>query len=152
MVENGYRGDVLIQGLCERIMDCILDVSVPYTDAPTYQMKDPSKVLEQAERLKNKKYLQPCLEQHHHSIPFIVSVNGFIREESKMVLKVLAARTSTKTGNTYSNVMGYTRVRPIVAIFKSTHVCLRGSRVPTLRMSNMRPQWEDTTGMALLKF
>jgi hypothetical protein len=113
-------------------------------------MKDPSKVLEAVEHLKKKKYLQPCLDQRHHFIPFIVSVDGLIRKEAKMVLKVLAARTSTKSGKMYSNVMGYMRARLSIAIIRATHVCIRGSIVPTLRMRNILPQWEDKTGMVLL--
>jgi hypothetical protein len=68
-------------------------------------MKDPSKVLEAEERLKKKKYLQPCLDQHRHFTPFIVSVDVLIGKEAKTVLKVIAARTATKVGNMYSNVM-----------------------------------------------
>jgi hypothetical protein len=74
-----------------------------------------------------------------------------IGKEAKTVLKVLAART-TKAGNTYSNVMGYMRARLSIAIVRASHVCIRGSRVPTSRISNMRPQWEDMAGMVLLKF
>jgi hypothetical protein len=48
MAENEDRSDVLILGLWERGTDCILEIRVTDTDAPTYQMKDPSKVLEEA--------------------------------------------------------------------------------------------------------
>jgi hypothetical protein len=75
-----------------------------------------------------------------------------IGKEAKTVLKVLAAITATKAGKTYSNVMGYMRARLSIVIVRATHVCLRGSRVPTSRLSNRRPQWEDTAGMALLKY
>jgi hypothetical protein len=123
-------------------------------DAPIYQMKDPSKVLKAAEHLKKKKYVQPCLDQRHHFTPFIVSVDGLIGKEAKMVLKVLAARTVNKAGHMSSNVMGYMRARVSIAIVRAFHVCIRGARVPMSRMSNRRPQWEDMAGMvmALLKF
>jgi hypothetical protein len=75
-----------------------------------------------------------------------------IGKESKTVLKVLAARTATKSGKTYSNIMGYTRTHLSIAIVRATHVCLSGSRVPTSRMSNRHPQWEDAAMMALLKY
>jgi hypothetical protein len=99
MAENEDRGDLLIRGLWERGTGCILGVRVTDTDAPTYQMNDPHKVLEAAERLKKKKYLQPCLDQCRHFTPFIVSVG----KEANTVLKFLAARTSTKAGNTYEH-------------------------------------------------
>jgi hypothetical protein len=129
-----------------------LDVRVTDTDAPNYQMKDPRKVIEAEKCLKKKKYLQPCLDQHHHFTPFIVLVDDLIGKEEKTVLIVLAARTSTKAGNTYSNFMGYMRARLGIAIVRATHLALRGSRVPTSHMSSIRPQWEDTVGMAHLKY
>jgi hypothetical protein len=141
-----------VRGLWERGTDCILDVRATDTDAPTYQMKDPSKVLEVAEHLNKKKHLQPCLDQRRRFTPFSVSVDGLIGKEVKTVLKVLAARTATKAGKTHSNVMGYMRTRLSKAIVRATHVCLRGSRAPTSRMSNRRPQWENTAGLALLKY
>jgi hypothetical protein len=107
----------------------MLDVRVTGIDAPNYQMKDPIKVLEEAERLNKKKYLQPCLDQRRHVTPFIVSVDGLIGKEAKTVLKVLVGITSTNAGKTYSNVMGYMRARLSIAIVRATHVCLRGSRV-----------------------
>jgi hypothetical protein len=69
-----------------------------------------------------------------------------------MVLKVLAARTATKAGKMFSNIMGYMRTRLSIAIVRATHVCIRGSRVPTSGMSNRHPQWEDTAGTALPKY
>jgi hypothetical protein len=55
VAENEDRDHVLIQGLWERGVHCILDIPLTYRDAPTYQMKDPSKVLKAAESLKKKK-------------------------------------------------------------------------------------------------
>jgi hypothetical protein len=101
--EDKDHGDVLIHGLWERGTDCILDVRVGDTDAPTYQMKDPSKVLEAAKCLKKKKYFQPCLNQRRQFTPFIVSVDSLIGKEAKSVLKVLAARAANKAGKMYSN-------------------------------------------------
>jgi hypothetical protein len=152
MVENEDRDDVLIQGIWERGTDCILDIRVTDTYTPTYQMKDPSKVIEAAEHLKKKKYLQPCLNQRRQFTPFIVSVDGLTGKEAKSVLKVLAARSATKAGKIYPYIMGYMRARLSIAIVRATHVCLRGSIAPMSRMSNIRTQWDDTVGMDLLKY
>jgi hypothetical protein len=115
-------------------------------------MKDSSKVLEASVRLKKKKYLQPCLNQRPHFTPFVVSFDGLIGNEAKTVLKVIASKTANKAGNTYSNVTGHVRAHLNIAIVRATHICLRVSIVPTLWMSNSRPQWEDTAGMDLLNF
>jgi hypothetical protein len=74
------------------------------------------------------------------------------RKEAQVFLTVLPARTATKNGKTYSRVMGNMMAHLSIAIIRATHVCLRGSRVPTSRMSNMHPHWEDKAGMTLLKF
>jgi hypothetical protein len=98
MAENKDHGDILIRGLWERGTDCILDVRLMDMYAPTYQMKNPRNILEAAECLKKKKYLQLCINQHCHFTPFIVSAEGLIGKEAKTVLKVIAARTATKVG------------------------------------------------------
>jgi hypothetical protein len=125
---------------------------ITYTDAPINQMTDPIKVLAAVQHLKKKKYLQPCLDQRHHLTPFTVSVDGLIGKEANTVLKVLAVRTTTKAGKMYANIIGYTRACLSIAIVRATHVCLRGSIVLTSGMSNIRPHWEDTAGMTLIKF
>jgi hypothetical protein len=120
-----YRNLLTSQGT-----DCILDVRVTDTDATSYALKPSDKVLEAAEKLKKKKYLQACLEQRRHFTPFVVSVDGLLGKEAKTVLKVLAARTATKSGESYSNTMGHLSPPMSIAIVRATHVCLRGSRIP----------------------
>jgi hypothetical protein len=62
-VDTEDRGDVLIRSLWEKGTDCMFYVRVKDTDATYYRNKDPQKVLEAAEWLKKKKYLQHCLDQ-----------------------------------------------------------------------------------------
>jgi hypothetical protein len=149
--EKKDRGDIHIRRLWERETDFISDVRVMDTDASTYQMKDPINVLEAAERLKNNKYLQLCLDQRCHFTRFIVSVDDLIVKEAKTVLKILPARTTTESGKMYSNIMGYMRARQSILIVSAIRVFLRGSRIRAVRMSNRRPKWEETAGISLLK-
>jgi hypothetical protein len=74
-----------------------------------------------------------------HFTSFIVSFDGLTGKEAETVLKFLAARTTNKAGNKYSNIMGYMRAHLSISIVRATHVCLRGSRVPTSRMGNIHP-------------
>jgi hypothetical protein len=90
LINNEDRGDVLIRGLPEKGTDCILDVRVTDTDATSYALKPSDKVLEAAEKLKKKKYLQACFEQRQHFTPFFVSVDGLLEKEAKTVFKLLA--------------------------------------------------------------
>jgi hypothetical protein len=129
-----------MQGLWEKGTDCILDVRVAGTDATSYALKPSDKVLGAAEKLKKKKYPQACLEQRRYFTPFVVSVDGLLGKGAKTVLKVLAARTATKACKSYSNVMGHLRARTSIVIVRATHVCLRGSHIPSSQICNGRPQ------------
>jgi hypothetical protein len=52
--------------------------------------------------------------------------------------------------NPYSHVCGYVNARMSIAIVRATHLCLRGSLIPTSQMSRL-PQWEDTAGLSLFR-
>ena len=146
------RGDLLIRSFWENGTDTIIDVRVTNLDANTYRNKAPMKALAEQEKQKKKKYLEACLEQRRHFTPFVVSTDGMIGKEGKALLKNLASRLAEKTGKDYSEVCGYVNARMSIAIVRATHLCLRGSRVPTSQMSNRRPQWEgDGAGLSLFR-
>jgi hypothetical protein len=146
------RGDVLIRGLWARGTDCIIDVRVTDTDAKSNLSRDPAKVLEQHEREKKKKYLKDCLEQRRHFTPFVVSTDGLIGREAKTLLKRLSLILAEKWEKPYAEVCGYVNARMSIAIVRATHRCLRGSRVPTGKMSEKHfPQWEDRAGLSLFR-
>jgi hypothetical protein len=83
------RGGVLIRGLWEKGIGCILDVRVTVTDAKAYLKKHQHKVLEAAEKLKTRQDLQPFIDQRHYFTPFVLSVDGVIGKEAIMVINVL---------------------------------------------------------------
>lgn len=108
------------------------------------------KVLEQAEKEKKKKYLKHCQDQRRDFVPFVVSTNGMIGREGQFFLKRLAAVLANKQKKQYSYVCGYVKAYVSVSIARSVSYCMRGSRVPTSKMSKLRlPQWEDGAGMLL---
>ena len=146
---NVDRGDVLIRGLWARGMDCIIDIHITNTDATSNCSKDPLKVLAAHEHEKKRKYLQPCLLQRRHFTPFVVSTDGLIGSEGKALLQKLSALMAEKTGKSYAEVCGFINARMSIAIVRATHLCLRGSRIPTSSMSHRRPQWDDGAGLSL---
>ena len=149
--DNEDRGDVLIRGLWASGTDCIIDVRITDVDAKSNRSKDPMKVLAAHEREKKKKYLEPCLEQRRHFSPFVVSTDGLLGKEAKTLLKKLSAVLAAKWDKPYSQICGYVNARMSIAILRATHMCLRGSRVPTSRMSKRLPQWEDKAGLGLFQ-
>jgi hypothetical protein len=66
------------------------------------------------------------------------------RQEAKTLLK-LSTLLADKWGSR-TPMCGYVNARMSIAIVRATHLCLRGSRVPSSQMSNRRPLWEDKAG------
>jgi hypothetical protein len=114
------RGDLLIRGLWARGTDCIIDVRVTDTDAKSNLSKDPAKVLANHEREKKKKYLEACLGQRRHFTPFVVSTDGLLGREAKILLKKLSALLAAKWEKPYSQVCGYVNARMSIAIVRAT--------------------------------
>jgi hypothetical protein len=148
---NDDRGDVLIRGFWAKGTDCIIDVQVTDTDAKSNRSKDPMKVLDAHEKEKKRKYLKPCLKQRRNFTPFVVSADGLLGKEAEVLLNRLAGKISIKWGKPYSEVCGFVRARMSIAMVRATHLCLRGSRIPTSKMSYKFPEWEDSAGLGLFR-
>jgi hypothetical protein len=81
----------------------------------------------------------------------VVSTDGLIGKEARTLLKKLSTLLAEKWGKSYAEVCGYVNARMSIAIVRATHICLRGSRVPSSQMSFRRPQWEDKAGLSLFR-
>ena len=112
--------------------------------------KTPKKVLQSQEGEKKSKYLQACLKQHRTFAPFVVSTDGMMGTEADNLIKRIAKLLAEKWSLPYSQVCGLVRARMSIAIARTTHMCLCGSRVPASRTSR-RPQWEDGAGVSLFQ-
>jgi hypothetical protein len=147
-VSEDDRGDILIRGFWDPGTDCIIDVRVTDMDQPSQIATDPAKVLRKHENEKKRKYLQACLEQRRHFSPFVVSTDGLLGREASCFAKRLSQKLAIKWHRPLSHVTGYVKTRLSIAIIRATHLCLRGSRIPTHKMSR-QPLWEDGAGLAL---
>jgi hypothetical protein len=146
------RGDILIRGLWSRSTDCIIDVRITDVDAKSNRSKDSDKVLSDHEREKKKKCLGACLEQRRHFSPFVVSTDGLVLgKEAKILLRKLSAMLAEKWEKPCSEVCGYVNARMSIAVVRATHLCIRGSRIPTGKMCNRLPRWEDKAGLGLFR-
>jgi hypothetical protein len=88
---------------------------------------------------------------HFHFTPFVVSTDGLIGKEANTLLKKVSSLLAEKWKKPYSVVCGYVNAQMSIAIVRATHLCLRGSRIPTSQMSNRCPQWEDKAGLGLFR-
>jgi hypothetical protein len=75
---------------------------------------------------------------------FVVYTDGPFGKETKCLLKTLSILLSDKWEKPYAVVCGYVNAPMSIAIVRATHICLRGSRIPTSKMSNRHPQWEES--------
>jgi hypothetical protein len=130
------RRDLLVRGLWQRGTDCIIDVRVTNINNKSQRHQPPEKVLLKHEREKKSKYLRACLEQRRHFTPFVVSTDGQIGPEAEVLLKRLSALLADKWCKPYSEVCGHVNARMSIAIARATHICIRGSRISTGRISS----------------
>jgi hypothetical protein len=75
-------------------------------DAKSNHSRASGKVLAQHEREKKKKYLEPCLKQHRHFTPFVVSTDDLLGKEAKTLLKHFSALLLEKWEKPYYEVCG----------------------------------------------
>jgi hypothetical protein len=98
-----------------------------------------------------KKYLEACLEQLRRLTPLVVFTDSLRGKEAKILLKKLSALLAEKWEKPYSKVRGdYVNARIIIATVRATHLCLRGSRIPTGQMRRDQ-QWEDKADLSLFR-
>ena len=119
------------------------------TDALYYQNKSPEKCLLTVEKDKQKKHLEACLRQRCHLSTFFVSVYGFIVMEEEATMKRIARSLVTKCKHTYYRMCGFVNIRVVITLTRATHRCIQGYRVPALKISAQKPQWEDSAGLHL---
>lgn len=143
------RGDLNIRGFWKPRHECIIDVRVVDTDAPSYTTRKPESVLRTHELQKKKKYLQRCLDLRRHFTPFILSVDGLLAFEAQQFVRRLAVLFAEKWHQPYSVVCGWIRARLSLAALRATHHTLRGSPVPFFQSKKRHPQWDDGTGLGL---
>jgi hypothetical protein len=144
------RGDLLVRGLWQQGSDTILDVRVTDLDCKSQAKTDPSLVLARHERQKKKKYAQDCLEQRRTFSPFVISTDGLLGFEANNTLKQLARHLAKKWSKDYSAVCGMVKARISIASARTSHLCLRGSRVHLDKIS-YRLQWNDGAGLGLFQ-
>ena len=85
------HGDIDVLGFWYLPRMCVFDVCNVDTYKASYQGKHPQRILYQYKRHKKGKYLEDCLEIRQHLIPLVLSVDGVIGEEKKVVTKKLVA-------------------------------------------------------------
>jgi hypothetical protein len=145
------RGDSLIRGRWTAGAHCILDVCVTVTNAKSHCKRTPFKVPESQEKEKKRKRLVgACLESCScHFTSFVLSVDGLLGRGAKTFAKLLTAKLAGKWQKPCLHAAGCVKARLSTAAVRATHLCLRGSGVPSHNISTQFLQWEDGAGLAM---
>ena len=107
--------------------------------------------MQEEEIAKRRMYMDACLQKLRHFSPLFASVDGLLGVEATDTLKIIASRLATKWRQPYSRTCGYVNIRISVNLVRSTHRCIRGSRVTAHRIRVQLPQWEDGAGLKLFR-
>ena len=106
--------------------DVLFDVRVTNVDAPSYRSRSPQAVLCSAEAEKKRKYMEACLACHASFTPLCFSIDGMFGTEADFCR--LTERLSIKWERSYSEVIGWVRLRLSFTILQASMLCVRGSR------------------------
>ena len=106
----------------------IIDVRIVTLDCPSYNTRDPLKVIAETERLKEKKYSDICASHRKSYHPFVMSANGLIGPSADKLLQRLGRLLSEQIQRPYSVVMNDLRSRLSIACAKTVHAMLRTTR------------------------
>ena len=102
---------MLIHGFWDRNTDCIMDVRICDVNQPSYITRKPASIVKSAENEKQKKYLEPCLEQRRHFTPFVVSCEGILGKEANVFLKRLSKNLADKWHRPYAQTLSFVKTR-----------------------------------------
>ena len=146
------QGDILIHSFFSKQVDCVIDVRVTDSDAPSKVMLDPMKVLLSQEKAKKRKYLARCEEQRRHFAPYVADCYGLLGKEAVAINKRTASKLSAKWRTAFSVTCGFVNARINITILRVSNRCLRGSRIPFRYGSTMMAQLDDGAGLGLMRY
>ena len=126
----GLRGYLQICHLWQGQTDTIIDVRATNTDAKSHLNLYLGMFLEIKDKEKKKKYILLWLAQWKYFTPFLVSVDGLLGRETKILLKPIAGRLTAKWEWPPSQKHNYVHNKMSVDIARATQRLPHGSCLP----------------------
>ena len=114
------KGDLIIRDHWQQGTDSFHDMRVVNTAALTYLSKAQEKCLHEAEKGKNKMYLEACLQQRWHFFPFVASVDRLLGVEATATLKRIDSRLASNWKQPYSKTCGNVKSRFAITLVRAT--------------------------------
>ena len=107
-----------------------MDIRVFHAQAPSNRsLGSIDKMYKSHEKEKKNKYNQRVLQVERATFtPVVFSTTGGMGTEAKHLVKRLAERTSSKSGQSYADVVNFLRTRLRFDLLRTTIIALRGAR------------------------
>ena len=127
-MKKELRADFSVRGVWEEQRVAYFDNRISNADAPSRLDRNSSwkTTLNSAASEKKNKYNKACEDIRASFTPLVCTTDGCLHREFEAFTKRLASRLSSKWNKTYSEVMGWVRVKLQFAIIKAVDLRLRG--------------------------
>ena len=73
--------------------------------------------------MKKNMYLEACLQQHRHFLPFVASVDVLMEVEATATLKTIDSRLATKGHQPYLRTCRNIKIRIAIILVQAKHQC-----------------------------
>mmetsp|Transcript_18461 Transcript_18461/g.23887 ORF Transcript_18461/g.23887 Transcript_18461/m.23887 type:complete len:329 (-) Transcript_18461:131-1117(-) len=135
-LKEDLRADFSVRGVWDEQKVAYFDNRISNADAPSRLARNISwkTTLNAAAKEKKNKYKNACEDIRASFTPLVCTTDGCFHREFEAFTKRLAHRLSSKWNKTYSEVMGWVRVKLQFAIIRAVDLRLRGSRKRFRRM------------------
>ena len=125
------RLDMKAGGFWTPRVTAFFDVRVTHVNSRSNQGKSTATIFKEQENEKKRKYNQRVMDVEMGTFtPLVFGTNGGMGLDCQNFLRTLAIKLSTKNDEPYASVISWLRIQLSIAILRSVHKCVRGSRYP----------------------
>ena len=122
------RADVSVHGFSEWGTTALFDMRIVNLDGGSYLCQTSTKALATADKEKNDKYIQTCLQRRRSFTTMVYSVDGILIKEAVAAQQRLASLLSNMMKQEYLGMCGFVRAQMSLAIVRYNEFLLRGAR------------------------
>jgi hypothetical protein len=122
------RSDLRVDALFGGLQPTFIDVRVTYRDSATHKGLLVQQVVLAEEQAKMREYKERVQREGGDFVPFVTTTTGILGKQAHTLLRHLAYKTSTASGEPLSSTLTMFKVHLSVTLARSAVRCLRGSR------------------------
>uniref|UniRef100_A0A0K8SF40 Uncharacterized protein n=1 Tax=Lygus hesperus TaxID=30085 RepID=A0A0K8SF40_LYGHE len=126
--EAALVADIKVNGVGESGRPAFLDNRIVNADATSYLSQTWSQIAKTAAHEKHSKYDRAAEDLRGSFTPLVCSCDGALGQEFHSFLKRAAHTLADKWNKSYSQVMGWVRVKVQFAVIRAVSLRLRGAR------------------------